>query len=52
MIKNCDDCFCDFEVTDTPLEGEIFSCPNCGAEYVFQKGSLVCLDVEGEDWGE
>lgn len=58
MVKvvECPECGGKIKVPDDVLEGEIFSCPDCGMEYeVYINDGEITLkpaEVEGEDWGE
>ncbi len=52
----CVTCGSKVETPESPVAGEIFTCPDCGAEYEVKvnngKFTFVELDFEGEDWGE
>lgn len=49
----CSECESDFDLVETPTEGEIVSCPFCGTEFTVNEFSkLNRLEFEGEDWGE
>jgi predicted RNA-binding Zn-ribbon protein involved in translation (DUF1610 family) len=52
MIVECQECLAEFEISNEPLEGEVFTCPICGEEHILEKGRLISLEFEGEDWGE
>ncbi len=55
----CPDCSSKLNIPCDIKEGEILSCPGCGAEFEVKKVSNGgdCLELqeftmEGEDWGE
>ncbi|MEM4297698.1 MAG: alpha-aminoadipate/glutamate carrier protein LysW/ArgW [Nitrososphaerota archaeon] len=53
----CIECDAEIKVPDDAIEGEIVSCPDCGASYEVHKlsdGSFTIepAQVTGEDWGE
>ena len=56
MIYLCPECGQEIEISDEQvifmIGGELYSCPCCGTEIIFEKGNLVVLQIEGEDWGE
>ena len=55
MVK-CPECDAAIILPKDVMEGEIVTCPDCGASYeVYSKGSEFDIrpaQAEGEDWGE
>lgn len=56
MKFKCPECDGDIEAKEV-IEGEILSCPDCGAELEVAKDKkgnfeLKVAESEGEDWGE
>jgi alpha-aminoadipate/glutamate carrier protein LysW len=55
MIK-CSECDAEIKVPSDSIEGEIVTCPDCGASYELVKSSdglgIKPAHVVGEDWGE
>lgn len=56
MKFKCPECDGDIEAKEV-IEGEILSCPDCGAELEVEKDKkgnfeLKVAESEGEDWGE
>jgi DNA-directed RNA polymerase subunit RPC12/RpoP len=56
-LQTCSECLAEFGVANDFEEGEVFTCPDCGMDYVIEtdeKGKKVLkeLILEGEDWGE
>lgn len=55
MVK-CPECDAEIRVPDDSIEGEIVTCPDCGAGYELVKAgegfSLKPAQVVGEDWGQ
>ena len=58
MESKCDKCpecgvFLAYLLSKTLEKEEIIKCPSCGTDLVVSdKGNLVVLQIEGEDWGE
>jgi len=56
IVLECHECGGKIKIPDDVLEGEIFSCPDCGMEYEVYinngKIELKLAEIEGEDWGE
>ncbi|UCH02403.1 MAG: lysine biosynthesis protein LysW [Candidatus Bathyarchaeota archaeon] len=54
--NTCIDCEAEIEIPEDALEGEIVSCPDCGADFEIEKTEdglkLKILALEAEDWGE
>jgi alpha-aminoadipate carrier protein LysW len=53
----CPECDGDITIPDDALEGEIVTCPDCGASFELHKKEdggfdLRTIQVVGEDWGE
>ncbi len=46
----CPDCGCEME--EPQEKGEITTCPCCSLELTLEKGKIVPVELEGEDWGE
>ena len=55
MVK-CDECDATISIPSDALEGEIVTCPECGASFELAKGSdgfdLKPAQTVGEDWGQ
>ncbi|MBM2851557.1 MAG: lysine biosynthesis protein LysW [Candidatus Nitrosotenuis sp.] len=55
MVK-CTECDSDISVPSDALEGEIVTCPDCGASFEITKSSsgfgLKPAQSVGEDWGQ
>ena len=55
MIK-CPECDAEIKVPPDSIEGEIVTCPDCGASYELVKSSdgfnIKPAQVVGEDWGQ
>lgn len=54
---NCPECDANINIPSDASNGEIVSCPDCGADYEIsnKEGSNVELkqaETVGEDWGE
>ena len=55
MNTNCPECEAVVTFEDTPLEGEIAECEECGAELEVTKVSPLTVELAPEveeDWGE
>lgn len=57
MKAECPSCEAYVTLPDDVVNGEIVSCPDCGAEYEViitdrDKIELKPAEIEGEDWGE
>ena len=55
-MTNCPECDANMTIPDDAVEGEIVTCPDCGASYELIKAS-ECFDVTQaqivrEDWGK
>jgi hypothetical protein len=55
MIR-CIECEADLKIPSDAIEGEIVTCPDCGASYELVKQeqgfNIKPAQVVGEDWGE
>ncbi len=54
MYANCPECDARIELQD-PMQGEIVTCPDCGAELEVIELEPLTLELapeEEEDWGE
>jgi alpha-aminoadipate carrier protein LysW len=55
MVK-CPECDAEIKVPADSIEGEIVSCPDCGASYeIIKKGEEISVkpaQIVGEDWGQ
>jgi alpha-aminoadipate/glutamate carrier protein LysW len=55
MVK-CRECDAEIKVPPDSIEGEIVTCPDCGASYELVKlneeFNIKPAQVLGEDWGE
>ena len=55
-MTNCPECDASITIPGDALEGEIVTCPDCGASYELVKGSngfeLKPDQTVGEDWGQ
>ncbi len=55
MIK-CDECDADISIPSDAVEGEIVTCPECGASFELVTSSdgfnLKSAQTVGEDWGQ
>jgi len=55
MVK-CDECDANISIPSDALEGEIVTCPECGASFELEKSSdgfnLKPAQTVGEDWGQ
>ncbi len=53
---SCPECDGEIKVPEDAIDGEIVTCPDCGASYeVIKKGNKVDIrpsQAVGEDWGE
>ncbi len=56
IMVNCDECDAVISIPDDALEGEIVTCPECGASFELVKSSdgfeLKPAQTVGEDWGQ
>jgi alpha-aminoadipate carrier protein LysW len=57
LKADCPSCEAHVLIPDDFVNGEIVSCPDCGAEYevtMKSKGDIELkpAEMEGEDWGE
>jgi len=55
-MTNCPECDADISIPDDAVEGEIVTCPDCGASFELSKTSegfeLKPAQTVGEDWGQ
>ena len=55
-MTNCPECDADISIPDDAVEGEIVTCPDCGASFELSKTSegfeLNPAQTVGEDWGQ
>ena len=55
-MTKCPECDAEIKIPDDSMEGEIVSCPDCGASYELVKSEngfdLKPAQAVGEDWGE
>jgi len=55
-MSKCEECDADIPIPSDALEGEIVTCPECGASFELSKSSngfdLKPAQTVGEDWGE
>ena len=55
MVK-CKECEAEIKVPSDSVEGEIVTCPDCGASYELSKSdqgfTLKPAQTVGEDWGQ
>jgi alpha-aminoadipate carrier protein LysW len=55
MVK-CPECDAEIKIPSDSIEGEIVTCPDCGASYELVKEdegfSVKPAQVVGEDWGQ
>ncbi|HEY5736588.1 MAG: alpha-aminoadipate/glutamate carrier protein LysW/ArgW [Nitrosopumilus sp.] len=55
-MSKCEECDADISVPSDALEGEIVTCPECGASFELAQGSngfdLKPAQTVGEDWGQ
>lgn len=56
LVVQCNVCGTEFELPEDVMDGEIASCPTCGARYIVRlKGGSVTLEEfkgDVEDYGE
>ncbi|MEM1524746.1 MAG: alpha-aminoadipate/glutamate carrier protein LysW/ArgW [Nitrososphaerales archaeon] len=57
MKAKCLECEGEITIPDDVVEGEIVSCPDCGADFEVVEVSsgkveLKAAEMVGEDWGE
>ncbi|MEM0485160.1 MAG: lysine biosynthesis protein, partial [Pyrobaculum sp.] len=56
LVVQCKVCGTEFELPEDVMDGEIASCPTCGARYIVRlKGGSVTLEEfkgDVEDYGE
>lgn len=57
MTVNCPECDAEIKVPADSIEGEIVTCPDCGASYELVKAAAGGFDIKpaqvvGEDWGQ
>jgi len=55
-MTNCPECDAEISIPDDAVEGEIVTCPDCGASFELSKTSegfeLKPAQTVGEDWGQ
>ena len=55
-MSKCEECDADISLPSDALEGEIVTCPECGASFELAKSSegfdLKPAQTVGEDWGQ
>jgi alpha-aminoadipate carrier protein LysW len=55
MVK-CPECDAEIKIPSDSIEGEIVTCPDCGASYELLKAdeefNIKPAQVVGEDWGQ
>jgi alpha-aminoadipate carrier protein LysW len=55
-MSKCDECDADISIPKDAVEGEIVTCPECGASFELAKDSngfqLKPAQSVGEDWGQ
>ena len=55
-MTKCSECDADLNIPDDAVEGEIITCPDCGASFELVKASegfeLKPAQTVGEDWGQ
>jgi len=55
-MTKCPECDANISIPNDALEGEIVTCPDCGASYELVKNSegfeLKPAQTVGEDWGQ
>jgi len=55
-MTNCPECDANITIPNDAVEGEIITCPDCGASYELVKTSegfeLKPAQTVGEDWGQ
>ncbi len=55
-MSKCEECDAEISIPSDALEGEIVTCPECGASFELVKGSdgfqLKPAQTVGEDWGQ
>ena len=55
-MTNCEECDANISIPNDALEGEIVTCPECGASFELVKSGegfdLKPAQTVGEDWGQ
>ena len=55
-MTKCPECDANISIPGDALEGEIITCPDCGASFELAKGAegfdLKPAQTVGEDWGQ
>ena len=55
-MTNCPECDAEISIPDDAVEGEIVTCPDCGASFELSKTSegfeIKPAQTGGEDWGQ
>ena len=55
-MTNCPECDANISIPSDAVEGEIVTCPDCGASYELVKSAkgfeLKPAQTVGEDWGQ
>jgi len=56
MVVKCPECDAEIKIPSDSIEGEIVTCPDCGASYELVKYGegfdIKPAQVVGEDWGQ
>jgi len=56
MVVKCPECDAEIKMPSDSIEGEIITCPDCGASYELVKSAdgfgIKPAQVVGEDWGQ
>jgi alpha-aminoadipate carrier protein LysW len=56
MVVKCPECDAEIKIPSDSIEGEIVTCPDCGASYELVKSGesfgIKPAQVVGEDWGQ
>lgn len=57
-MTKCTDCDAEIPIPEDAMEGELVTCPDCGASFELKKGEgstgfeLKPAQTVGEDWGQ
>jgi alpha-aminoadipate/glutamate carrier protein LysW len=49
---NCLECDADIKIPENSIDGEIVTCPDCGASFEIAGKGLKKAEVIAEDWGQ
>ena len=56
MVIKCPECDAEVKILSDSIEGEIVTCPDCGASYELVRSAegfaIKPAQVVGEDWGQ